>query len=46
MDSLRNAVKVFVDMDVVEVKNGRLLHVADPNRLVELAEAISRFKNY
>lgn len=44
MDSLRNAVKSYVDLDLVSYRNGTVLHVSDANRLLQVAEDILNFK--
>ena len=44
MDLLRNAVKSFVDMDLVSYKNGTSLHVSDAKRLLHVAEDMTNFK--
>ena len=45
MDTLRNAVKVFTDMEVVSYRNGSVLHIQDSSRLIEIAENIAQFKS-
>ena len=45
MDCLRNAVKSFVDMDLIGYKSGTTLHVTDATRLLHVAEDIANFKN-
>lgn len=45
MDSLRNAVKSFVDMDLVGYRNGTILNVSDANQLLQIAENIVEFRN-
>ena len=45
MDSLRNAVKSFVDMDLVSYKSGSILHVSDAKQLLQVAEDIVNFKH-
>ena len=45
MDSLRNAVKSFVDMDLVSYKSGTILHVSDTKQLLQVAEDIVNFKH-
>ena len=44
MDSLRNAVKSFVDMDLVSYKSGTTLHVSNAKQLLCVAEDIVEFK--
>ena len=44
MDSLRNAVKSFVYMDLVSYENGTVLHVSKTNQMLQLTEDIVEFK--
>lgn len=44
MDSLRNAVKSFVDMDLVCYRNGTVLHVSNAKQLLHIAEDMVEFK--
>ena len=45
MDTLRNAVKVFTDMEVVSYRNGSVVHIQDSSRLIEIADNIAQFKS-
>ena len=45
MDSLRNAVKSFVDLDLVGYRSGTALHVTDERQLLRVAEDIMNFKH-
>ena len=45
MDSLRNAVKTYVDLDVVGYRHGTVLHVTDERQLLRIAEDIVNFKH-
>ena len=45
MDSLRNAVKSFIDMDLVGYKKGTILQVSDAKQLLHVAEDIMDFKH-
>ena len=44
MDSLRNAVKSFVDMDVVSYKNGTILRVSKPKQLLQVTEDMVEYR--
>ena len=44
MDLLRNAVKSFVDMDLVAYRNGTILHVSKAKQLLHVAEDIVEFR--
>ena len=44
MDTLRNALRAFTDMDLVTVKNTGILHVRDPNKLLQVAESVDYFR--
>ena len=44
MDSLRNAVKSFIDMDLVGYRNGTILHVSNTKQLLHVAEDMVEFK--
>ena len=45
MDSLRNAVKSFVDMDLVSYKSGNILYISEAKQLLQVAEDIVHFKH-
>ena len=44
MDLLRNAVKSFVDMDLVAYRNGTILHVSKAKQLLHVAEDVVEFR--
>ena len=44
MDSLRNAVKSFIDMDLVGYKKGTILQVSDTKQMLHVAEDIMDFQ--
>ena len=45
IDTLRNAVKTFADMEVLTRSSGNVLQVTDADKLLEIAESISDFKS-
>ena len=45
IDTLRNAVKTFADMEILTHSNGNVLQVTDADKLLEIAESISDFKS-
>ncbi len=45
METLKNALKRFTDMDLVSVKEDSVLHVKDTSRLLEVAESIDQFRS-
>ena len=45
MDTLKNAVKVLLDMEILTLRDYTDLTVRDPSRLLQVAESITRFKS-
>ena len=45
MDTLRNAIKVLLDMEILVIRDGSVLAVRDPSRVLDVAESITRFKS-
>ena len=45
MDTLRNAVKTFTDMELLTYNSSSILRVANADKLLEIAESVADFKS-
>ena len=43
MDTLRNAVKIFIDLELLVVKDGEVIAVQEPAKLLEATESLGHF---
>ncbi len=44
METLRNAMRKFIDMELVTTKDRTLLHVKDPSKLLSIADSIEQYR--
>jgi len=45
MDTLRNAVKIFTDMELLTYNSNSVLQVVNGDKLLEIAESVADFKS-